>query len=240
MPRGCEGGAGPGGWTGWAVPGLLGFALAACWFGRDSALANPQGGQVVGGAAAINSQGATTTITQSSASAIINWNTFNIGVGETTKFIQPDASSVALNRVTGGLGPSQIYGTISANGRVFLVNPDGILFGAGSRVDTGGFSATTHDISNADFMAGRYKFDIPGKPDASIVNLGSITAADTGIVALVAPGVRNAGIITANLGTVALSAGNGFTLDFYGDKLITLQVGDASPPPSRMSRPGSR
>src|SRR4029434_8429624 len=86
---------------------------------------------------------------------------------------------------------------------------------------------TTHDIRNADFMAGRYNFNIPGRPDASIVNQGRITAASGGFAALVAPGVRNTGTITATLGTVALASGNSFTLDLYGDKLITLAVGDS-------------
>ena len=110
---------------------------------------------------------------------------------------------------------------------MFLVNPDGLLFGSRAVVNTGSFLATTNDIGNADFMAGRYNFTIPGKPGASIVNEGSITAQLGGFAALVAPGVRNDGVITATLGTVGLAAGNGFTLDFYGDQLITLGVSDS-------------
>ena len=94
-------------------------------------------------------------------------------------------------------------------------------------MDTAGFLATTHDIKNADFMAGRYNFSIPGNPSASIVNQGTITAQTGGFAALVAPGVRNSGTITATLGTVSLAAGNAFTLDFYGDRLITLGVTDS-------------
>src|SRR5205823_5211745 len=110
---------------------------------------------------------------------------------------------------------------------VFLINRDGILFGPSSVVNTAGFLATTHDIRNADFMAGRYNFNIPGRPDASIVNQGRITATSGGFAALVAPSVRNSGTITATLGTVALaSSGTGFTVDLYGDKLITLAVND--------------
>ena len=182
---------------------------------------------MVGGAATIQGQGGPAVIVnQSSGSAIINWNTFNIGVNESVRFNQPGASSVVLNRVTGGLGPSEILGTLTANGRVFVINRDGILFGPNAVVNTAGFLATTHDIRNSDFMAGRYNFNIPGRPDASIVNQGRITATSGGFAALVAPGVRNTGTITATLGTVALVSGNGFTLDLYGDKLITLAVGD--------------
>src|SRR5215475_10672400 len=196
--------------------------------GIGFAVAGPEGGVVVGGGATISGQGgANVTINQTTPRAIINWHTFNIGAGETTQFNQPNSSSVVLNRVTGGLGPSTIDGTLTANGRVFIVNRDGMLFGAGAVVNTAGFLATTSDIKNSDFMAGRYNFNIPGRPDASIVNHGTITATSSGFAALVAPGVRNSGTITATMGTVALASGNSFTLDFYGDKLITLEVGDA-------------
>jgi filamentous hemagglutinin family protein len=203
---------------------LAGTALVPAW----AAFAQPQGGQVVRGNATISQPNTNQTIiNQQSNQAIINWLTFNIGYGQTTQFIQPSASSVALNRVTGGLGPSQIYGTLSANGRVFLINPDGLLVGPTGVINTGGFLASTHDITNDDFMAGRFQFTVPGNPAASIVNLGAITASSGGFAALVAPGVRNAGVITADLGTVGLAAsGQGFTLDLYGDKLITLGVGD--------------
>src|SRR5438445_4968641 len=192
------------------------------------AAAGAEGGTVVGGAATIQGQGGpAVTVKQSSSSAIINWHTFNIGARESVRVNQPGSSSVVLNRVTGGPGPSEILGTLTANGRVFLINRDGILFGPSSVVNTAGFLASTHDITNADFMAGRYNFNIPGRPDASIVNQGRITATSGGFAALVAPGVRNSGTITATLGTVALaSSGTGFTLDLYGDKLITLAVND--------------
>jgi len=206
---------------------LTSTALLA--LGAGPAVAGPDGPVVVGGAATVTVTGAgtgSTVINQSSNRAIINWNTFNIGAGETTTFVQPGSSSVALNRVTGGLGPSQIYGTLNANGHVFVINRDGVLVGPSGVINTAGFLASTIDISNADFMAGRYNFNIAGRPDASIINQGRITAASGGFAALVAPGVRNSGTITATLGTVALAAGNSFTLDLYGDKLIQLSPSD--------------
>ena len=191
------------------------------------AVAGPNGGTVVGGSATIQGQGSgSVTIDQSSQSAIINWATCNIGKGETTTFNQPNSSAAALNRVIGGQGPSFLDGTLTANGRVFIINGDGILFGPHSSINTAGFLASTNDIRNDDFMAGRYNFNIPGLPNASIINQGTITAASGGFAALVAPGVRNSGTITATLGTVSLAAGNAFTLDFYGDRLITLAVND--------------
>src|SRR4051812_17122971 len=195
--------------------------------GLTQASAGPEGASVVGGAATIQGQGGPAVIVnQSTSSAVINWNTFNIRANESVRFNQPNSSSVALNRVVGGLGPSEIMGSLTANGRVFIINRDGILFGPGSVVNTAGFLATTNDIKNADFMAGRYNFNIPGRPDASIVNKGTITATSGGFAALVAPGVRNTGTIAATLGTVALASGNSFTLDLYGDKLIQLSPSD--------------
>jgi filamentous hemagglutinin family protein len=189
--------------------------------------ANPLGGTVAGGSATIQGQGSgAVIINQATQNAIINWSTFNIGKGETTTFNQPNSSSNALNRVIGGHGPSFLDGTLTANGHVFIVNGDGILFGPNSAISTAGFLATTSDIRNDDFMAGKYNFNIPGLPNASIVNQGTITATSGGFAALVAPGVRNSGTITATLGTVSLAAGNAFTLDFYGDRLITLAVND--------------
>ena len=208
---------------------LLLIATALTPLALTSATAGPDGGVVVGGHAQINNQGsANVTVNQYTDKAIINWRMFDIGVGERTTFVQPNSSSIVLNRVTGGMGPSQILGSLDANGKVFVVNRDGIIFGAGAVINTAGFLATTSDIKNEDFMAGRFNFQIPGRPDASIVNIGTITASSGGFAALVAPGVRNTGTITANLGTVVLGAGNTFTanLDFYGDKLITLGVGD--------------
>jgi filamentous hemagglutinin family protein len=201
------------------------FSIA---FAPVASRANPLGGKVVAGSATIQGQGTPQTIiNQSSQRAIINWNTFNVAPGETTQFIQPNAASVALNRITGGLGPSQIFGTLTANGSVYLINADGFLFGPSAVINTGSFLATTHDIANSDFMAGTNNFTISGNPSASIVNEGMITAATGGFAALVAPGVRNDGVITAKLGTVALASGNEFTLDLYGDSLIALQPSDA-------------
>jgi len=204
---------------------LASTALLA--LGAGAVYAGPDGPVVVGGSATVSGAGTSSTvINQNTNRAIINWNTFNIGAGDTTTFVQPNSSSVALNRVTGGLGPSLIYGTLNANGYVFVINRDGVLVGPSGVINTAGFLASTADITNANFMAGRYNFNIAGQPNASIINQGSITATSGGFAALVAPGVRNTGTITATLGTVALASGNTFTLDLYGDKLIQLSPTD--------------
>src|ERR1700681_4668551 len=131
--------------------GFAAAAFVAC--GCGSAVAGPNGGTVVGGSATIQRQGTSSvTINQASQNAIINWATFNIGKGETTTFNQQQgSSSIALNRVVGGHGPSFLDGTLTANGRVFIVNGDGILFGPNSAITTAGFLATTNDIRNQDF-----------------------------------------------------------------------------------------
>ncbi|MDR3490328.1 MAG: filamentous hemagglutinin N-terminal domain-containing protein [Bradyrhizobium sp.] len=199
--------------------------VAWVWLGLpNAAKANSQGGMVVAGSATINPAASTVTINQASQNAIINWQSFNVRTDETVVFNQPNAQSSTLNRIIGNEGASLIDGNITANGRVFIINPDGIVFGKGAVVNVGGLVATTHSIADADFMAGNYNFTAGANPSASVVNQGQITAAQGGFAALVAPAVRNSGVITARLGTVALGAGNAFTLDFYGDRLINLAV----------------
>ena len=165
----------------------------------------PTGGKLVAGQAAINQSGANMLIQQASQRAAIDWNAFNVGSGARVQFVQPSASSVTLNRVLDAK-PSQIFGQISANGQVFLTNPNGIYFAPGASVDVGGLVATTHSISNADFMAGNNTFNRNGAT-GSVVNEGQISASLNGYVALLAPEVRNSGLVVAQLGTVALAAG---------------------------------
>ena len=185
-----------------------------------NAYALPVGGVVTAGGASISSGAAGTTITQSTPNAAINWQSFSIGQSETVRFVQPNSSSVALNRVLGS-DPSSIMGSLSANGKVFLLNPNGILFGKGASVKVGGLVATTLNITDGDFMAGTYKF--AGAGNGTILNQGKINA-DGGYVALMGANVSNEGEILAKLGTVALAAGNAITLDVAGDGLLNVTV----------------
>src|SRR5580658_10278818 len=171
------------------VLALAGGSVAAT---LGAAQANPQGGSVASGSASIvQTSPSQLTVNQTSNRVIINWQGFSIAPGEITNFNQPSASAVALNRVTGG-DPSIILGQLSANGRLLLINPNGVLFGAGSRVDVAGLIATTADLTDRDFRAGRLNFAMPSSsPTASVVNRGTITVAQGGLVALVAPGVAN-------------------------------------------------
>lgn len=185
--------------------------------------AGPEHGQVVAGEASISQGAGVTTIDQFSARAVINWESFNVGANESVHFKQPNASSATLNRVMGN-DPSNILGRISANGQVFLVNPNGVLFGRTAQIDVGSLVASTANIADPDFMSGRMRFSETGKAGAVVENAGIITVADGGFAALVGAGVRNSGIINARLGKVSLASGDAFTLDLHGDQLINLIV----------------
>src|SRR5262249_6394901 len=132
--------------------------------------------------------------------------------------------SWTLNRVNAP-NPSTIAGYLGANGGLVLVNPNGVVFSKGSQVNVNSLIASTAGISNANFMAGRMRFDQPGNPNTQIVNAGTITGAEKGLAALVAPGVANSGIIRAKLGKVVLAGAETYTIDFYGDGLINFDVG---------------
>ncbi|WP_027937654.1 YDG domain-containing protein [Anaeroarcus burkinensis] len=204
----------------------LALALAAAMLLHNTlVLANPTDGQVVAGKAAIASNGATMTITQQTDKAAINWRSFSIASGEKVQILQPGASSVLLNRVVGN-NASSIYGTLSANGQVFLINPNGVLFAPGSQVNVGGLVASTRDLTNANFLAGKYAFS--GDSSAAVVNEGTLTAADGGYVALLGAQAKNNGIIVAKQGTVALGAGQAVTLDLAGDGFLNLAVDQAA------------
>jgi filamentous hemagglutinin family protein len=199
-------------------------ALTGGLFLTPFAQAGPNGGQVSAGAGTIAQAGTTTTINQSSQNLAINWQGFSIAANEAVRFNQPNASAVALNRVI-GQNPSQILGALSANGQVFVVNPNGVLFGATAQVNVGGLVASTLGLSDADLMANRYTFNgITGLPNGSVVNQGAITAAQGGYIALLAPEVRNEGVISANLGTALLAAGNKVTVNLNNGSLLSYAI----------------
>ncbi len=188
----------------------------------------PTGGSVASGSAIITSPNANSTvINQTSQKAIINWQNFSVSSGSSVQFAQPNSSSIALNRVVGA-SPSDIEGNLSANGQVWIINGNGVLFGKGSQINVGGLIATTADMRDGDFASGNYNFGTPSSnPNASVVNRGTIATATAGSAVLAGASVTNEGLIRANLGTVALASGSTFTVDFTGDNLIRFAV--ASP-----------
>jgi filamentous hemagglutinin family protein len=183
--------------------------------------AQPTGGQVVAGAATISFSPGALTVSQTSARAVINWQDFSLAAGDTARFIQPDATSATLNRVVSGL-PSSLAGTLQANGLVYLINPNGILIGAGARVDTGGFLASTLDVSDREFFAGG-DLHFAGDSTAAIMNLGQINALG-GDIFLIAQQVENRGAITAAHGIAGLAAGSEILLTSGGDERLFIHA----------------
>lgn len=202
------------------------LALAAALFSMQ-AQAAPTGGQVTAGTASIQQNGAVTDIHQASQKAAINWQGFGIAPHEAVNFHQPNASAITLNRVVGNEA-SLIQGALNANGRVFLVNANGILFTQGASVNTAGLVASTLNITDQDFLNGNFVFQGDGSGKGSILNLGTIKTTDGGYVALLGDQVRNQGVIVAQLGTVALSSGKRITLNFNGDSLLKVSLDEGT------------
>lgn len=189
-----------------------------------TAYALPEGGQIAAGQTAITTAGSTMTIAQQTAQAIINWQNFGIGRGEAVHINQPNSQAMLLNRVVGS-NPSEIFGQLTANGQVILVNPNGVFFRPGSSVDVGGLTASTLNIANEDFLKGQLRF--AGDSQNPVINAGSITA-QNGYVNLLAKEVVNEGIIAAQTGSVNLAAGSGMSLDYNGDGKMTVAVTDGA------------
>lgn len=188
---------------------LLAATLIAChvipWVFPPLMFANPMGPSVVGGEATVSGLGTPqVTINQASQRAILNWQSFNIAPNEVTQFIQPNASAIALNRIY-DQNPSQILGSLRANGTVMLVNPNGVFFGPNAQVNVGGIIASSLNITNANFLAGHYLFEGAGV-EGVVKNLGLIQGLHDGVY-LLAPNVENSGVITAPGGNIVLAAG---------------------------------
>jgi filamentous hemagglutinin family protein len=198
---------------------LLGAALSLAL--SPLAHAAPAGGQIVAGSGSITSSGNTTDIHQSSQDLSINWQSFNISPQQWVDFLQPSASAIAVNRIFSTNG-SEILGHLEANGQVYLINPNGIIFGKGAEVNVGGLVASTLDFNDAGLGGSTRSFT--GSGTGSVINDGVISAAAGGYVALLGNHVSNQGVISAQLGTVALGAGSAITLSFAGNSLVHLLV----------------
>lgn len=184
--------------------------------------ASPSGGVVTAGSASIAQNGSVTNITQTTGKAAINWQNFSIGTAETVNFIQPSVNAVTLNRVVGN-EKSIIDGALNANGQVFILNSNGLLFSKNASINTAGLVATTMNLSDTDFMNGNYNFK--GESTASIINQGTINISDKGYAALFGKEVKNEGIIKATLGKVELVGAKEVTLNLNGNSLVSLKVG---------------
>ncbi len=185
------------------------------------AQANPEGPQVVHGTASFVQPNAHTLNVTNSHNAVINWQGFSIGPGQTTNFIQPGSNSAVLNRVIGN-NPSQILGNLNSNGKVFLINQHGLMIGAGARISTAGFYGSTLNITNEDFLNGKLRFEGGGL--GGIQNHGYIHAGPNGNVVLIAPDIENGGVIEVDNGNVILAAGESITITSLNDASIEFDV----------------
>src|SRR6266568_2029529 len=210
-------------------PKLIALSVAACFsLSTTQSLANPTGGTVSSGSASFASSGSTLTVTNS-ANAIINWQSFSIGVNEITQFLQSSGSSAVLNRVVGANGvipQSVIDGVLSSNGRVFLLNSSGIVIGSSARIDVAGFVASSLNLSDQDFLNGQLRFtETPGA--GAVSNAGVIDTSSGGAggrVFLVGPDVQNSGIIRSPQGEIVLAAGNSVELVYENSPFVTVRL----------------
>mgnify|MGYP000417372353 FL=1 len=181
----------------------------------------PSGGTVVSGNATISQNANTTNINQSSNKAIINWQDFSIKSNETVNFNQPNVNSITLNRVIGN-EKSIIDGALNANGQVWLINSNGVLFGKNAKVNTAGIVASTKDISNEDFNNGNYNFK--GNSNESIVNEGEIKSLANTHATFIANSVTNKGKIEVHKGTINLVGASDVTLTLNENQNLSLKV----------------
>lgn len=206
--------------------GFRALTLASVFSLPATAQTAPQGGTVMVGGASISQQAGQTLINQTTDRALIDWRSFDIGAGQSVSVAQPGAGSLLVNRVTGGGTGTRIDGSLTANGQVIVIDKAGIVIGRGARIDAGAFLATTSDLDNADFAAGRLIFGTAGAPGAAIINEGTIRVGDAGYAALAAAIVENRGLVEAKLGRVVLAGAERFTLDLAGDGLLRFELPD--------------
>ncbi len=221
-----------------ASPAVAGFqpagaalALAVAFAGMPIGVWAQQasGLQVVHGAASISTEGNRTTITTQNGAgtghSALNWQSFGVAAGSVTHFNQPSAQSTSINRVLGN-NPSAIFGTLSSNGRLVLVNPSGIAVGAGAVVDTAGFTASTLGMQASDALAGRLRFGQEGMTGQGILNVSGSVVARSGDVVLIAPRVEvgTQAVVQSPQGATILAAGQLVEVTGRGLEGIRLEV----------------
>lgn len=206
------------------LPLCVAIAALSPFLGMTSVLAGPEGGEVVGGSGSIGQSGNTTTIHQSTSRLAIDWQSYNVGAEETVQYFQPDSSSISLNRILSHQG-SEIHGQIIANGTVFLLNPNGVVFGDGAQVNVGGLLAGGLSMDSSEFMNGHFALESIDGTDGYVINQGTLLAATGGSISLVGKQVSNEGLIRADLGRITLASGNKAVLSFDGG-LIGVRVSE--------------
>ena len=186
-----------------------------------AAYANPTGATVINGQVSFSQVNAATLQITNSAGAIVNWQDFNISAQEITRFVQGNANSAILNRVVGG-NVSEILGQLRSNGKVFLINPNGLVIGQDAVIDTAAFIGSTLNISDQDFLNGRMHFE--GENAGDLDNQGYIHAGNNGDILLIAPNITNSGVLEVDGGNILLAAGQSITIASLDDANISFEV----------------
>ena len=201
---------------------LLTFLFLETQFVYASSL--PSGENIISGDISVSSSQNSMTITQSSEQSIIEWTSFDIGAQNSVTFNQPSVDASALNRVVSG-NPTTLAGALNANGKVFVVNENGVYFTPTATINAHSFAASTLSLSNDNFLNNIFSFSSSNQSSLqSIINKGSITTLDGGFTALLGGAINNEGTINANLGKLGLGAGKEITLDLSGDKFLQVAV----------------
>ena len=204
----------------WVTTSIVTLTLLLA--GKTHAL--PINGQTAAGKATISKPStAEMHIVQGSSRAIINWDSFSIGKGESVNITQPTSQSTLLNRVLGN-NPSEIFGSLSANGQLFLINPAGVIFAPGASINAGGLVASTLGIKDSDFLSEKYTFIKTGTA-ASVINQGNINA---GFAALLGSSVENSGTMITSKGLAGIAVGKGITLNMDPYGLVAIKVDEAT------------
>ena len=199
------------------------FLTTALFLFSATTWAMPQGGNIVSGNSTITRPDAQTLhINQTTEKSIINWQGYSIGANEKVQYFQSGSRSISLNRVV-GQDPSLIYGQLSANGQIWVINPNGLLIGSGAKINTGSFLGSTLNISDSDFLSGNYSFRQTGAL-SFVANQGSITSQNGGYVVLISPTITNEGSITSTFGKAGLASGSVVKLSFANNNLIGLTL----------------
>ncbi|RXI35857.1 hypothetical protein CP986_04310, partial [Arcobacter aquimarinus] len=201
--------------------GKISLVVSAFLGSTIIANAAPSGGVVTSGNATISQSGNVTNINQSSGKASINWNDFSVKANEIVNFNQPNVNSITLNRVVGN-EKSVIDGALNANGQVWILNSNGILFGKNASINTAGLLATTGELSDADFQNGNY--DFKNSSSNSVINLGTIKVNNSSYVILAGKEVQNGGNIEAVKGKVHLVGADSYSVNLNGNSLVNLKV----------------
>jgi filamentous hemagglutinin family protein len=187
--------------------------------------AGPEGGDIVGGAGSITQTGNTTRIEQATDLMAIDWQSYNLNANERVEYIQPSHTSISLNTIRSHQG-SVINGQIDANGHVFLVNPNGVVFGGDAQINVGGLLASGLSIDPNDFMNGNFAFEALEGSEGVVINSGTLNAATGGSISLLGQRVENEGLIRADLGRINLASGSKAVVSFDGG-LLGLRVTEA-------------